>query len=98
MAACEGAVCPSPRLCVRGLRGAANRPLCGSAHENEAYVVWDCPRWHGARESCTRGCSPWATITHLGPPEHWLEHQGSIKVSIGVYRALARLWRLRKEG
>ena len=42
-----------------------------AAHEEDRHIVWDCPRWHGARASWSpRLLAAAADLPHQGPPKH----------------------------
>ena len=52
---------------VRGhnMRATSSCPGCGSQHEDEAHVLWDCPSWETARAGWR------AERLQLGPPTGW---------------------------
>ena len=99
-----GALGTSARVCGRGLRTASTCPFCGAAHEDEAHVLWDRPRWHGARDSWSpRLLAAAADLPDLNPPEHWpacLQRAGLLpsRVSEGVDKALVDMFLYRLYG
>ena len=64
----SGALWASALVHGHGLRTC---PFCAAAHEDEVHVLWDCLRWHRARDSWTLSLlTAAAAITPLGPPSH----------------------------
>ena len=44
-----GAMWTAARVSGHGMRANAACPHCGAAHEDEAQVLWDCPKWGDTR-------------------------------------------------
>ena len=47
--------------CVWGdyLRDTASCPHCGTPHEDEAHILWDCPEWRLHGPSGSHACFAW---------------------------------------
>ena len=60
------------RVSGHGMRANAACPHCGAAHEDEAHVLWDCPKWGDARGTWLPWLNDAAGATpSLGPPDRW---------------------------
>ena len=67
-----GAMWTAARVSGHSMRANAACPHCGAAHEDEAHVLWACPKWGDARGTWL----PWlndtaGAIPSLGPPDRW---------------------------
>ena len=67
-----GAIWTAARVSGHSMRANAACPHCGTAHEDKAHVLWDCPEWDGTRETwlpCLHDAA--RAIPGLGPPDRW---------------------------
>ena len=66
-----GALWTAARVRGHNMRATSSCPGCGSQHEDEAHVLWDCP----SRETTRAGWRAWvlraAERLQLGPPTSW---------------------------
>ena len=66
-----GSLWTAARVRGHNMRATSSCPGCGSQHEDEAHVLWDCPSW----ETATAGWRAWvlqaAERLQLGPPTGW---------------------------
>ena len=66
-----GALWTAARVRGHNMRATSSCPGCGSQHEDEAHVLWDCPSWETARAGWRAWVLQAAERLQLGPPTGW---------------------------
>ena len=66
-----GALWTAARVCGHNMQATSSCPGCGSQHEDEAHVLWDCPSWEAARVAWRALVLQAAEQLQLGPPTRW---------------------------
>ena len=66
-----GALWTAARVRGHNMRATSSCPGCGSQHEEEAHVLWDCPSWETARAGWRAWVLQTAERLQLGPLAGW---------------------------